>query len=74
MGLVDVVVEAFPLVLTDPDLAFGLPGWPWIWRSEGGFTDGDLAEWSAGMSRARQEGGLVYALLYFVVAATKPAG
>jgi SAM-dependent methyltransferase len=72
-GLVDVSVEAFPLVLTDPDVAFGLPGWPTLWRTEGGFTDDDLDEWAAGMDRARRDGGLVYALLYFVVAATKIA-
>ena len=69
MGLIDVTVEAFPLVLTEPADAFGLPGWPRFWRHEGaGFTDGELAEWDQAMARARAgAGGFVYALLYFVV-------
>jgi SAM-dependent methyltransferase len=74
MGLTEVTVDAFPLLLTDPDEAFGLPGWPSFWRHEGAvFTDDELAEWSRGIARARSHGGLVYALLYLVVAGTKPS-
>ena len=69
-GLGDVTVHAFPLVLTDPDDAFGLPGWVAYWRERGhAFDESDVREWDAGMTRAR-EGGFVYALLYFVVTGT----
>ncbi len=71
-GLLDVCVRAFPLVLTDPDEAFGLPTWVAYWRDRGhGFDDNDVRAWDAGMTRARV-GGFVYALLYLVVAGTKP--
>ncbi len=68
-GLQGVTVEAFPLVLTDVDDAFGLPTWVEYWRQH--FTDEDAAEWAAGVDRARSHGQFVYALLYFVVAGTK---
>ena len=72
LGLADVTVDAFPLVLTDPDDAFGLPTWPRAWRREGAFTDRELRAWDAGIERGRR-GGFVYALLYFVVSATVPS-
>jgi SAM-dependent methyltransferase len=73
MGLGDVTVDAFPLVITDPDEAFGLPTWPRWGRDHGhGFTDADLDTWDRGIERART-GGLVYALLYFVVSGVAPA-
>jgi SAM-dependent methyltransferase len=69
MGLVDISTAAFPLVLTDPDDAFGLPSWPRVWRELGQFDDRDIAEWDEGIDRAREQG-MIYALLYFVVAGT----
>jgi hypothetical protein len=71
LGLTDVSVTAFPLLLTDPADAFGIAGWPRLWRERGmaPFSDSELDRWAHGMERARQEG-FVYALLYFVVAAT----
>ena len=42
----------FPLVLTDPDDAFGLPSWVTGWRELGGFDDRDVAEWDAAVARA----------------------
>src|SRR5262249_49484871 len=48
-GLVDVTIEPYGLVLTDPDDAFGLPTWVDHWRDEGPFTDADAAEWDAAM-------------------------
>jgi SAM-dependent methyltransferase len=71
LGIVDISTAAFPLVLTDPDDAFGLPSWVTGWRELGGFDDRDVAEWDAAIARAR-ETGMVYALLYFVVAGTTP--
>jgi SAM-dependent methyltransferase len=69
-GLIDVTVRAFPLVLTSPDDAFGLPGWVSYWRERGHpFDDSDQREWDTGIERARA-GGFVYALLYFVVDGT----
>lgn len=71
-GLLDVTVRAFPLVLTDPDDAFGLPTWVAYWRERGHpFDDSDIREWDAGIARAR-DGGFVYALLYFVASGTAP--
>ena len=65
-GLRDVTVEAFPLVLTDVDDAFGLPTWVEYWREH--FTDEDATQWAEGVERARTHGQFVYVLLYFVVA------
>jgi ubiquinone/menaquinone biosynthesis C-methylase UbiE len=70
-NLRNVTVRAFPLLLTDPDDAFGLPTWVTYWRDRGhGFDDRDVRDWDAGIARAR-EGGFVYALLYLVIAGTK---
>lgn len=71
-GFGDVAIEAFPLCLTDPDDAFGLPGWPRLWRDDGPFGPDDLAGWDRGIERARTTGGFVYALTYFVVSGTAP--
>ena len=43
----DITVEAFPLVLTDVDAAFGLPTWIDYWHEH--FADGDAAEWAQGV-------------------------
>jgi SAM-dependent methyltransferase len=67
-GLTDVTTEAFPLVLTDPDDAFGLPGSARYWDDH--FTQREVAEWEAGVDRSRGNG-FVYALLYFVVSGTR---
>ena len=55
-------------MLTDPEDAFGLPTWVAYWREH--FSAPDAAEWDTGMQRAREEGGFLYALLYFVVSGT----
>ena len=67
----DITVEAFPLVLTDPDDAFGLPGWARYWGEH--FSPEEVAEWERCVANGR-EGGFVFALLYFVIAATIPSG
>jgi SAM-dependent methyltransferase len=69
MGLHDVITEAFPLVLTDPEDAFGLPGWPRYWSPH--FSEAEIAEWERAV-REHREGEFVYALLYFVIAGTRP--
>lgn len=72
IGMRDVSVEPFPLLLTDPDDAFGLPSWPHgAWGIEARFTKDDLAEWDEGVALARQ-GGFVYALTFFVVSGVRP--
>jgi hypothetical protein len=69
LGVVDISICAFPLLLTGSDDAFGLPSWVSFWRERGSFDDADIEEWNAGISRARRDG-MVYTLLYFVVAGT----
>jgi SAM-dependent methyltransferase len=68
LGLADVTVDAFPLVLERADQAFGLPGWPRLWKNEGGFSDDEIDAWE----RATAARPILYSLLYFVVTATKP--
>ncbi len=67
VGLTDVTVDAFPLVLRRADEAFGLPGWLRLWKEEGGFSDDEIDAWE----RATGEQPVVYSLLYFVVTGTK---
>jgi ubiquinone/menaquinone biosynthesis C-methylase UbiE len=70
LGLADVDVAAFPLVLTDPAEAFGLPSWPRLWRDRGvgSWTDDDLWRWDAAIAAASAPGsGFVFALMYLVV-------
>jgi SAM-dependent methyltransferase len=73
LGLDDIEITAFPLVLTDPDDAFGLPKWPRLWHASGirTWTDEDLAQWDQAIQTSRDRG-FVYALVYFVVTATRP--
>ena len=73
-GLAEVTVEPFPLLLTQPDDAFGLPTWPTFWRDEGPFDDADLAAWDLAMARLRSgAAGFVYSLTFLVVAGRTPA-
>jgi SAM-dependent methyltransferase len=69
-GIDEVSVEPFPLALTDPDLAFGLPSWPREWAAAHGFSAADVAEWDHGMERSRH-GGFLYSLIYFVVSGVR---
>jgi SAM-dependent methyltransferase len=69
--LVQVSAERFPLVLTDTDDAFGIAGWPLIWRREGAFTDEELTEWDSAI-RVRPVARFSYAVDFVVVAGTKP--
>lgn len=70
LGVRDVDVTAFLLVLTDPDDAFGLPTWPELWKAEGPFADDEVAEWNEAMSHPRPSG-FRYRLTFLVVAGTR---
>ena len=72
-GLRQIGVEAFPLVITHPAMAFGLPNWPRLWNERGvsSFSPSDLAEWDAGIREAATNG-LVYSLTFMVVWGTIP--
>jgi len=70
-GLIEITVDAFALVLTDPDDAFGLPGWVTYWREQGPFDDADERVWTAAMTHARDHAGFVYAVTYLVVSGTR---
>jgi SAM-dependent methyltransferase len=71
MGMVDVAVDAFVLLLTDPDDAFGIAGWPRLWQASGGFSPEEIDHWEQAVGSARQ-GGFLYSLIYFVVVGTVP--
>ena len=82
LGLTEITVDSFPLLLTNPDDAFGLPNWPRFFsrgdeteaaptHPDATFTSEELEEWDRGIVRARASGGMVYALLYFVVSAVR---
>lgn len=72
-GLDEVNIEAFPLVLDDPADAFGLPDWPRLWQQSGlaSFSTSELELWDHEM-HAGSAGGLVYALMFFVVSGVRP--
>lgn len=71
LGMTELRVEASALVLTDPELAFGLRGWVSHWRDLAGFTDGDDELWRSKLV-ASTNAGFVYAVSYVVTAAVKP--
>jgi SAM-dependent methyltransferase len=72
-GVHDITVEPFPLLLTSPDDAFGLPTWPAHWRDEGGFDAAELASWDAALAQVRGGAtGFLYAVTFLVVAGTVP--
>lgn len=71
MGMTGIGVEAFALVLTDPELAFGLPGWVDHWRDRGGFTDADDRLWREALASSA-DAGFVYTVTYLVASARKP--
>jgi hypothetical protein len=67
LGLGDVEVAAYPLVLTDPRDAFGLPGWVAYARElGGGFSSDEEREWQDAVARASTEGSFLFALTYLV--------
>jgi SAM-dependent methyltransferase len=66
LGVRDVGVEAFPLVLRRPEDAFGLPSWPAAWRARGGFSDEELHEWDQALRRPPSDG-FLYLVTFLVV-------
>jgi SAM-dependent methyltransferase len=84
LGLEDLTIDAFPLVLRDPDDAFGLATWVRYWAHSPReldlrrgdiaprFTAEDITTWERGIGLSRTNGGLVYALIYFVVSGRRP--
>jgi SAM-dependent methyltransferase len=70
MGFCAVTVDVFPLVLTDPADAFGLPTWPEACQSEGPFTSEEVAEWKDVINTHPLDG-FSYSVSYVVVAGTR---
>jgi SAM-dependent methyltransferase len=68
LGVSEIAVDAFPLVVTRADRAFGLPQWPRIWQREGPFSDEEIDRWEQAVSAHP----IVYAVTYFVVSGTVP--
>jgi SAM-dependent methyltransferase len=70
LGLRDVTVDGFPLVIRRPAEAFGLPSWPATWRRQGGFSDEELQEWDRAIRRPQD--GFLYLVTVLVVSAVVP--
>ncbi|MDQ1533734.1 MAG: hypothetical protein QOF28_1495, partial [Actinomycetota bacterium] len=70
LGLDDVRVARFPLMLTDPADAFGVATWPRSWNARGvaHFEAADLLQWERALARPD---GFRYSLDYLVVAARR---
>jgi hypothetical protein len=68
LGVEVIAVEGFPLTLDDPADAFGLPGWPTVWKQQGGFTDEEISEWNTAMSHPAD---FTYNVTFVVVAGLK---
>lgn len=71
LGIEQVEVSAFSLVLTDPELAFGIEGWVDRWRDRGDFTDDDDELWRRRLAETADQG-FVFALTYLVTTGVKP--
>ena len=71
LGLTDLKVEASALVLTDPELAFGLPGWVGYWARTAGFDEADDRLWRAQLAKTT-DAGFIFAVTYLVTCARKP--
>lgn len=75
-GLVDVSVEAVPVVLRDPtalDNAMGLRDWAGIARDRGGLaSDEDVTAWTRALDDAVAEGRFLYAFSVFLTAGVRP--
>lgn len=71
LGVEHMTVEAFPLLILNPDEAFGLPSWPLTWRERGGFTDDELEQW-AGAIDCPGTPGFVYLVTFLVVSGVTP--
>ena len=65
----DVEVRTFPLVLDDPDDAFGIASWVGHWSAHG-FTAADDRRWREAVA-ASAGAGFRYAVTYVVVTATR---
>jgi SAM-dependent methyltransferase len=75
LGLVEVAVAAYPLVLTDPEDAFGLPGWVGYAREFGaGFYAADERAWRDGLDRAGRGGGFLSALTFLICGGPRSRG
>jgi SAM-dependent methyltransferase len=74
-GLVDVLIEAKPIVLRDPtalDGAMGLRSWAATAHERGLLEHGDVAEWERQLDDAIAGDRFLYAFTIFIAAGTKP--
>jgi SAM-dependent methyltransferase len=72
LGLTAVGVEAYALALTDPDEAFGIPGWAEYWAREGTLDAAIAARWRPAVERAGAEGTFLYSVTFIVAWGTVP--
>jgi hypothetical protein len=72
LGLSQITVDAFALVLTNPRDAFGIEQWPRSWRDRGigSFTPSDLNSWESALKMGVK--GFLLGLTYFVVSGVCP--
>jgi SAM-dependent methyltransferase len=75
-GLVDVRVEAIPIVLRDPtalDHALGLRDWATFAHEEGLVRAEEVGAWQQALDEAAAEGRFLYSFSIFITAGRKPA-
>ena len=72
LGMVDLTVDAFAVLLEDPADAFGLEHWPRTWRDAGhlDWTDQEVQLWEKAL--AGELDGFILSLTYLVVSGRKP--
>lgn len=69
LGCVDVLTEAFTVVVRDPDSGpYALPHWLRSWKRAGEIevTDADLALWDEAVEAARHDNGFFFTLTYLL--------
>jgi SAM-dependent methyltransferase len=76
-GLVDVQVEAVPIVLRDPnalDHALGLRDWAGFAHEQGLIEADEVPAWEAALDEAAANGSFLYSFSLFITAGRKPDG
>ncbi len=71
LGATPTHIEAYPLVITDPALTFGLTQWPDMLHADGKLTTEQLSRWRSALKKSVEEKSFFYAVTLFVTCAKK---